>query len=112
MRSAAFGYDVGLEDGEIGWFGRPGDVGVPLVGHLPGSIQRCTEYRIDSDRRSFGDILERLPDGASLGDFRALLFREKAEESSKAGRHDESLVIIKDATTEVRRGLRYLGVNM
>ncbi len=39
-------------------------------------------------------------------------FKEKAEESAKAGRWDEALVVIKDATNEVRRGLRLLGVSM
>jgi len=39
-------------------------------------------------------------------------FKEKAEESAKAERWDEALVIIKDATNEVRRGLRLLGVSM
>lgn len=43
---------------------------------------------------------------------KARFFREKSEESAKAGRWDEALVVIKDATVEVRRGLRYLGVNM
>ena len=43
---------------------------------------------------------------------KAKFFREKADESAKAGRWSEALVIIKDATVEVRRGLRFLGVNM
>lgn len=36
----------------------------------------------------------------------------KAEESFKAKRYDEAIVIIKDATREVRRGLMLLGVTM
>jgi len=39
-------------------------------------------------------------------------FKEKAEESAKAERWEEAMVIIRDATNEVRRGLRLLGVSM
>lgn len=39
-------------------------------------------------------------------------FASKAEESSAAGRHKEAIVVIKDATKEVRRGLMILGVSM
>lgn len=39
-------------------------------------------------------------------------FRKKADESAKAERWEEALVIIRDATIEVRRGLRLLGVSM
>ena len=39
-------------------------------------------------------------------------FREKADEAAKAERWEEAMVVIKDATIEVRRGLRLLGVSM
>ncbi len=39
-------------------------------------------------------------------------FMEKSKESAAAGRWDEALVVIRDATIEVRRGLRMLGVSM
>ena len=39
-------------------------------------------------------------------------FEGKSQESAKAGRWDEALVVIKDATKEVRRGLMSLGVTM
>ncbi len=39
-------------------------------------------------------------------------FAEKAEESAQAGRYEEAIVIVKDATKEVRRGLMILGVSM
>ncbi|MDH3325568.1 MAG: hypothetical protein OEM38_02485 [Gammaproteobacteria bacterium] len=39
-------------------------------------------------------------------------FREKADEAAKAGRWEEAMVVIRDATIEVRRGLRLLGVSM
>lgn len=39
-------------------------------------------------------------------------FHDKAHEAAKAGRWAEALVVIKDATQEVRRGLMLLGVNM
>ena len=39
-------------------------------------------------------------------------FAGKAEESIKAGRYEEAIVVIKDATKEVRRGLMILGVSM
>ncbi len=39
-------------------------------------------------------------------------FASKAEESFTAGRHVEAIVVIKDATKEVRRGLMILGVSM
>ncbi len=39
-------------------------------------------------------------------------FAEKAEESAQAGRYAEAIVIVKDATKEVRRGLMILGVSM
>ena len=43
---------------------------------------------------------------------KAEFFKGKAQESAKAERWEEALVIIKDATIEVRRGLRILGVSM
>lgn len=39
-------------------------------------------------------------------------FHEKSKESAAAGRWEEAIVVIKDATLEVRRGLRLLGVSM
>jgi len=39
-------------------------------------------------------------------------FKEKADEAAKAERWEEAMVVIKDATIEVRRGLRLLGVSM
>jgi len=39
-------------------------------------------------------------------------FHEKSKESAAAGRWEEAIVVIKDATTETRRGLRLLGVSM
>lgn len=39
-------------------------------------------------------------------------FREKADEAAEAGRWEEALVVIRDATIEIRRGLRLLGVSM
>lgn len=43
---------------------------------------------------------------------KAKFFLEKSKESAKAGRWDEALVVIRDATSEVRRGLMVLGVSM
>lgn len=43
---------------------------------------------------------------------KAEFFRGKAHESAEAGRWEEALVIIRDATIEMRRGLRILGVSM
>jgi len=43
---------------------------------------------------------------------KAEFFKDKAEESAAAGREEEAIVIIKDATIEMRRGLRILGVSM
>lgn len=43
---------------------------------------------------------------------KAEFFKAKAHESAAAGRWDEALVVIRDATMEVRRGLRILGVSM
>ena len=43
---------------------------------------------------------------------KAEFFRGKAVEAAEAGRWEEALVVIKDATIEVRRGLRILGVSM
>lgn len=39
-------------------------------------------------------------------------FKSKAQEAAKAGRWEEAMVVIKDATMEIRRGLRILGVSM
>ncbi|MDH5218966.1 MAG: hypothetical protein OEX19_14790, partial [Gammaproteobacteria bacterium] len=39
-------------------------------------------------------------------------FHDKAHESMAQGKHKEALVVIKDATKEVRRGLMLLGVSM
>ncbi len=39
-------------------------------------------------------------------------FAEKSKESAAAGRWEEAIVVIKDATKEVRRGLMLLGVSM
>ncbi|MDH5692920.1 MAG: hypothetical protein OEZ47_07445 [Gammaproteobacteria bacterium] len=43
---------------------------------------------------------------------KADFFAEKAEESAKAGRYAEAIVIVRDATLEIRRGLMALGVTM
>lgn len=43
---------------------------------------------------------------------KAEFYKGKAHESAEAGRWEEALVIIKDATMEIRRGLRILGVSM
>ena len=43
---------------------------------------------------------------------KAEFFKGKAHESAEAERWEEALVIIKDATMEMRRGLRILGVSM
>jgi len=39
-------------------------------------------------------------------------FKQKADEAAKAERWEEAMVVIRDATIEVRRGLRLLGVSM
>ncbi len=39
-------------------------------------------------------------------------FKEKSDEAAKAERWEEAMVVIRDATIEVRRGLRLLGVSM
>jgi len=39
-------------------------------------------------------------------------FKEKADEAAKGERWEEAMVVIRDATIEVRRGLRLLGVSM
>ena len=43
---------------------------------------------------------------------KAEFFKGKAHESAEAGRWEEAIVIIQDATMEMRRGLRILGVSM
>lgn len=43
---------------------------------------------------------------------KSYFYRDKAAESAVAGRYDEAVAIMKDATTEVRRGLMTLGVSM
>ena len=39
-------------------------------------------------------------------------FKAKADDAAKAERWEEAMVVIRDATIEVRRGLRLLGVSM
>lgn len=43
---------------------------------------------------------------------KAEFFKEKAHEAAEAERWEEAIVVIKDATIEIRRGLRVLGVSM
>ncbi len=81
------------------------------------------EYKYEVSRyQSYEDLIPvaidvRKPSEGAINLMKTFLekgrfFKQKSKESADAGRWEEALVVIRDATTEVRRGLQVLGVSM